>query len=450
LSAHPQQVACLQEAEARDRQRRFRDKDTMRMKAEGLCLTELAFQEQGRLYGKRLVQLLPTSSRQKNLPPHKCATCYLPSTTSHLPSTFTLSCQRSIALPAVCQGNHMKVLSCAIDRLSDDFESDVTCRLTRSGNVLLTAGANESVEGVVTLVHKSYIQVAVEPEAAIEMAEACAPDEQGNVITVRVDAAPRINVTSSRQLSAMQHLRKLKTGSSHEARLSLLTSTYSRTDLFTLVAFMSLGHRNCDLHLVASTASTLACLQMTARRIVMQDEDTITLAQQPPAWMSSDRWVNNVHDSVKVRPTCRAMARRSVQITITTRAQSIASYAHPFLPRPTDSRLRVQRLHVAGKLNKSQAIAILTSIKRSVSLWQGPPGTGKTNTLIGLMDVLAQSNCSNNGLVGQMLACSDTNAAADNIALGAVRIGLRVVRVGNAAAVRTSVLTFSAPECRGA
>jgi hypothetical protein len=36
---------------------------------------------------------------------------------------------------------------------------------------------------------------------------------------------------------------------------------------------------------------------------------------------------------------------------------------------------------------------------------------------------------------GQVLACSDTNASADNLAHGVATLGMRVVRVGNPAMV---------------
>ena len=37
---------------------------------------------------------------------------------------------------------------------------------------------------------------------------------------------------------------------------------------------------------------------------------------------------------------------------------------------------------------------------------------------------------------GQVIACGDTNVAADNLAKGLTRIGVRVVRAGNPATVR--------------
>eukprot|EP00967_Tisochrysis_lutea_P123688 scaffold206142_cov22-Tisochrysis_lutea.AAC.1 len=72
---------------------------------------------------------------------------------------------------------------------------------------------------------------------------------------------------------------------------------------------------------------------------------------------------------------------------------------------------------------------------------QGPPGTGKTRTLLALVCVfLATTSLPHaRAAMGPLLACADTNAAADNLVQGLVARGVRVVRVGNPAKVSAGV-----------
>ena len=72
---------------------------------------------------------------------------------------------------------------------------------------------------------------------------------------------------------------------------------------------------------------------------------------------------------------------------------------------------------------------------------QGPPGTGKTRTLLALVCVLLATTALPHAraAMGPLLACADTNAAADNLVDGLVSRGVRVVRVGNPAKVRAGV-----------
>ncbi|CAD7698666.1 unnamed protein product [Ostreobium quekettii] len=91
-------------------------------------------------------------------------------------------------------------------------------------------------------------------------------------------------------------------------------------------------------------------------------------------------------------------------------------------------------------LNQSQRRAIAQTLIQSITLWQGPPGSGKTHTLVSLLDVVCRTSRDvSNAAVGRILACADTNAAVDNIAEGLLEKGVRVVRVGQPARVRSGL-----------
>ena len=87
-----------------------------------------------------------------------------------------------------------------------------------------------------------------------------------------------------------------------------------------------------------------AVVQVRARMIVLNHPASLSLARHPNRWASSASW--------------RTAAKQALN-----------------------------ELYSKKRLNKSQAIAITSSITRSFSIWQGPPGTGKTNTLVGLIQV---------------------------------------------------------------
>ena len=111
-------------------------------------------------------------------------------------------------------------------------------------------------------------------------------------------------------------------------------------------------------------------------------------------------------------------------------------------------------------LNQSQRAAIAAVLSSSVTLWQGPPGTGKTRTLTALLTVLAKASrgdASGRPLTTAgadavqaaraavpVLACGDTNAAADGLALGLDASGVRVVRLGSAPGPAVRKLTLAA------
>ncbi|GMH35066.1 hypothetical protein BSKO_02934 [Bryopsis sp. KO-2023] len=100
-----------------------------------------------------------------------------------------------------------------------------------------------------------------------------------------------------------------------------------------------------------------------------------------------------------------------------------------------------KHLRSLTNLNHSQKLAVALSQKQILTLWQGPPGSGKTWTLLTLLTVVCLANRAvPEASTGPVLACADTNAAVDNIVEGLVKKNLRVVRVGNPAKVRDSLM----------
>ena len=72
----------------------------------------------------------------------------------------------------------------------------------------------------------------------------------------------------------------------------------------------------------------------------------------------------------------------------------------------------------SGALNKSQSIAIKTSLEETLSLIVGPPGTGKTTTIASLVWNLCED--------GKVLVTAPSNFACDNLVLAIARFGLDV------------------------
>ena len=64
---------------------------------------------------------------------------------------------------------------------------------------------------------------------------------------------------------------------------------------------------------------------------------------------------------------------------------------------------------------------------------QGPPGTGKTRSLLAYIELMV----TNKPLrpITPLLACTDTNAAVDNLVEGMVARNIKVVRIGHPAKV---------------
>jgi len=88
-------------------------------------------------------------------------------------------------------------------------------------------------------------------------------------------------------------------------------------------------------------------------------------------------------------------------------------------------------------LNPSQQIAVRGMLAEApLMIIHGPPGTGKTTTLIeGIQQLVKQGK--------RVLVSAPGNAAVDHLALGLIRTGLPILRVGNTAKVSDAILAFT-------
>ena len=167
------------------------------------------------------------------------------------------------------------------------------------------------------------------------------------------------------------------------------------------------------------------------------------------------------------------------------KAEELPSWARNDAWQLAASRLLASGGPGVSGLNASQRAAVSSALTSTVTLWQGPPGTGKTRTLVALLTILAkaarrESYFGDDGLpllrteggggkVGAaaaeesaaveealreaarcvpVLACGDTNAAADGLALGLAAAGVRVVRLG-APPVRSVVFNKASGKNKG-
>ena len=101
----------------------------------------------------------------------------------------------------------------------------------------------------------------------------------------------------------------------------------------------------------------------------------------------------------------------------------------------------VQSVVTNAKLNNSQQTAIAAILKNDlITIVHGPPGTGKTTTLTEAIWQLVQKG-------EKVLVAAPSNTAVDNIAIGLIRNGLNVLRVGNASKTDASIFQHT-PEGR--
>ncbi|MEO7800347.1 MAG: AAA domain-containing protein [Ginsengibacter sp.] len=80
-------------------------------------------------------------------------------------------------------------------------------------------------------------------------------------------------------------------------------------------------------------------------------------------------------------------------------------------------------------LNESQQQAVKATINNDlITILHGPPGTGKTTTLVeSILQLVNRSE--------KVLVSAPSNTAVDNIAKGAIKHGLKILRVGNSSKV---------------
>jgi len=88
-------------------------------------------------------------------------------------------------------------------------------------------------------------------------------------------------------------------------------------------------------------------------------------------------------------------------------------------------------------LNTSQREAVAAALTQQLTLVQGPPGTGKTYVSVQILRLWNELG------LRPLLATSDSNIAVDNIAENALKLGLRVVRIGRSEKVNGSLDEFT-------
>ncbi|KAG1736198.1 P-loop containing nucleoside triphosphate hydrolase protein [Suillus lakei] len=90
-------------------------------------------------------------------------------------------------------------------------------------------------------------------------------------------------------------------------------------------------------------------------------------------------------------------------------------------------------------LNATQIRAIATMISERISLVQGPPGTGKTKTIIEAVKLLKVHFEVHHPL----LVCTYTNVAVDNLVEGFAAAGVKPLRVGFGAKIKSSLYEYT-------
>ncbi len=88
-------------------------------------------------------------------------------------------------------------------------------------------------------------------------------------------------------------------------------------------------------------------------------------------------------------------------------------------------------------LNNSQHLAVRAILQNTeMCIVHGPPGTGKTTTLIEAIRQLVRAN-------KKILVSAPSNTAVDNIALGLLLNGVKILRVGNTSKVHEQIYNYT-------
>jgi ATP-dependent RNA/DNA helicase IGHMBP2 len=89
------------------------------------------------------------------------------------------------------------------------------------------------------------------------------------------------------------------------------------------------------------------------------------------------------------------------------------------------------------KLNESQKQAVSAMLaNENLCILHGPPGTGKTTVLIeGIQQLVKKGET--------VIVAAPSNAAVDHISLGLIKLGIRILRVGNTSKVNQTIFPFT-------
>jgi regulator of nonsense transcripts 1 len=94
------------------------------------------------------------------------------------------------------------------------------------------------------------------------------------------------------------------------------------------------------------------------------------------------------------------------------------------------------------EFNGPQLSAIGASLTRRLTMIQGPPGTGKTTVAASIAFGFVHQ-CRNMPGYEKVLACAFSNVGADNLAEKMIKLGLKVIRVGKASGVSSSLWDYT-------
>lgn len=93
--------------------------------------------------------------------------------------------------------------------------------------------------------------------------------------------------------------------------------------------------------------------------------------------------------------------------------------------------------HLAHGLNDKQQTAVSHALAaKDVAIIHGPPGTGKTTTLIAFIRAAVARG-------ERVLACASSNMAVDNLCMGLLAAGEKIVRLGHPARIQPELLAHT-------
>ena len=152
-------------------------------------------------------------------------------------------------------------------------------------------------------------------------------------------------------------------------------------------------------------------------------------------------WIEDDQVGIKLAPDSRTteqMKKAIISIEHDERLTKLFDQIHSDEESPVDISSSIQTLEFQNtSLNPSQQEAVNGMLSDApLIIIHGPPGTGKTTTLIeGIQHLVKQGK--------RVLVSAPGNAAVDHLALGLIRRGVSILRVGNTAKVRDEILAHT-------